>query len=426
MSTFNLGARTLKRFVLDENTYAYFKAKLTADLFKGEEKQLFEAVDKHFTSYQTLPKIDTLLTDFPFLAEVEAPEPSKYYVDHLTNRFAYDTINRGNLASQDILKVNKNDIDLALSELEKVIGAIRQQQYRARMLDLGLEGPKLVLGTYFNTLASTSPPAGFGWPYMDEMSGGCLPGDVVSFVGRPAMGKSWFMLFIALYNWTIRHLNVLFVSMEMNTLAIAQRCTAMYAGTNISQLKLAGYSSSTFEIFNSKLEQMKMEQSKFYVMDGNLAASASHIYGLAQQLGCNVVCIDGAYLVKHTNTRLDRYTRVAENVELFKQYGTELELPTFASWQFNRDALKKDKKAGQKAGLEDIGYSDAIGQVSSIVCGLMQEEGVETLNQRWIDVLKGRNGEIGKFAVNWLFDVMNFTQLEEEDQQEEKPALSYV
>jgi len=170
---------------------------------------------------------------------------------------------------------------------------------------------------------------------------------------------------------------------------------------------------------------MAQEKGHFYVVDGNLAASVEDIYLLASQLGAKLVLIDGAYLLKHKNTRLDRYTRVAENVELMKQASTGLEIATAASWQLNRDAAKNAKKTGQQAGLEDIGYSDAIGQISSVVLALMQEEGIETMMQRRIDVLKGRNGEVGQFSIWWDFMTMNFDQVQE-GSDEQPMALNYI
>jgi replicative DNA helicase len=164
-------------------------------------------------------------------------------------------------------------------------------------------------------------------------------------------------------------------------------------------------------VFVPKLIGMAKEPADMYVVDGNLAASVDDIYRLAAQLKVAAVYIDGAYLLRHKNARLDRFTKVAENTERMKQLTGDCGLPTFASWQFNREAAKKAKKGDEKVGLEDIGMSDAIAQCSSIVLGLFQEESVETMHQRQVDVLKGRNGEVGQFSINWLFDVMNFDEI---------------
>jgi replicative DNA helicase len=237
------------------------------------------------------------------------------------------------------------------------------------------------------------------------------------------------MLYIAIYNWLKGH-NVLFVSMEMTLLPLAQRIVAMYAHTNITQLKKPGYSNlpkgnSIYDKFKTGLSLMGKEKAKFYVVDGNLAASAEDVYVLADQLKCKLIYVDGAYLMRHKNSKLDRFTRAAENVELMKRYCTDMGAATFSSWQFNRDAVKGKKKTDPQGGLEDIGYTDAIGQISSIVLGLFQDDGVETMKQRVIRVLKGRNGEVGQFNVNWLFNVMDFSQVQTASE-ESKKQLEYL
>ena len=227
--------------------------------------------------------------------------------------------------------------------------------------------------------------------------------------------NTFFVLNGALFNWKEGR-NVLFVSMEMAPLPIAQRAAAMYAHTNLTQLKTGGYAtypigSSLYEKFGKALTQITHEKAKMYIVDGNLAASAEDVYTLADQLECSIVVIDGAYLLRHKNGRLDRFMRAAENTELIKRFSSDLDCCTFTSWQFSREAIKKGKNKNEQAGLEDIGYTDAIGQISSIVLGLFQEDGVETMKRRSIKVLKGRDGQVGQFEVNWDFVTMDFSQI---------------
>jgi hypothetical protein len=210
--------------------------------------------------------------------------------------------------------------------------------------------------------------------------------------------------------------NVLFVSMEMDILSITQRIGAMYAHTNITQLKQGQYSHwgkpSMYEKFVQGINGFSSEEGELYIVDGNLAASAEDVYLLADQLQCSEVVIDGAYLLRHANAKLDRYTRAAENAEIIKHASADLGMASYASWQFAKTAVKgKNKSKGEEAGLEDIGYTDVIPQVSTIVLGLFQDDGVETMLKRTVRVMKGRNGETGQFEINWLFDVMNFDQI---------------
>jgi hypothetical protein len=109
---------------------------------------------------------------------------------------------------------------------------------------------------------------------------------------------------------------------------------------------------------------------------------------------------------------------VAENCELLKEeIAGNLGIPVAASWQFSREAAKKmGSKKGGAVGLEDIGYTDAIGQISSIVLGLLEEDNVETMKKKTVTIMKGRSGESGEFKINWQFEpVLNFDHFVEQE-----------
>jgi hypothetical protein len=426
MSTFMLGAKAIKKLALEQNALAFFQAKFSPPMFKGEkELALLEFTRKHYDECHTLPTIQTLETKFPEIKEIDVPEPSIYYVKQMEKRFGYDLLSKATAESRDILKKDDEAVENAWKILRDAQNTWTQQKYRHKILDVNVDLPELLLTQYHgNLLGSDMAPAFFGWPYLDDL-GGIAPAEVVSFVGRPATGKSYKMLYCALHNWSKRHENVLFVSMEMGHLLIGQRVGAMYTNTPVKQLMAGGFSSQTFLMFAEKITDIKKEPAKFYVIDGNLAASVDDIYNLALLLKCRIVFIDGAYMLRHPNPRLDRYTKVAENIEWIKRVSSDNKFITFCSWQFAKTAVTKKKQKGAKEGLEDIGYSDAIGQISALVIGIMQEEGVETIMKRKLELLKGRNGEIGSWEINWNFMEMDFQQVDV-NTQKTSDELQYV
>jgi replicative DNA helicase len=429
-----LGAKALKSLAMAGDALGFYQAKLGPALFRGEQElAAFNFTQKHYDKFQALPTVQTLQAQFPELSELEVPEPPAYYVDQLETRFRYDTIDQITADARNLLKAKDGPQKLEQVEnlLHDGLHQIRMQRYRQKILDVGKEAPQMVLTAYHGNLHGDLSPAYFGWPYLDE-KGGILPGEVAGIVGRPATGKTYKNLFIALYNWRALKENTLFVSMEMGQLAIAQRLTSMYAHTNVSQLKVGGYSTKTFEMFIKGMKGMQEESAKFYVVDANLGGTVEDIYALAAILKCKRVIIDGGYLIKHRNPKFNRYDRVAENAESIKQFTATGNLVTIVSWQYARTAADKMKKKGgttAKAGLEDIAYSDAIGQSSAIVLGIMQEEGVETIVKRRIELLKGREGQVGGFEIHWDFNTMNFDQYglnAQDKQQAEKDELEYL
>ena len=405
-----LGLKVIKKLCEEQNALAWHKAKLSPPLFKPYEQPMYEWVVNHLKQFHALPQSETLQSQFPDLVPVDVPEPSKYYIALLEQQFFYDVLNKANVDSQTILKHTPHAHEQSVEVLRKAIRIITEQKYRLRIVDVGKEAAALVMQAYYQSNQSDYI-AMFGWPYLDTQSGGVMSGDVISFVGRPAVGKTWLTLWTALHNWTQRKMNVLYVSMEMMVLPIIQRITALYTHQNIGQLKMSGFSSGTLSKFAKGLKGLVLEEANLFVVDGNLTSNVEDLFALAEMLECRVIMIDGAYLLRHRNTRLDRFTRAAENVELIKRSCTDQECMAFCSWQFNREASKKQKKnKGEQGDLEDIGYSDAIGQISSIALSLFQEDSVETIKTRKVQVMKGRNGEVGQFSIAWDFINMTFQQ----------------
>lgn len=222
------------------------------------------------------------------------------------------------------------------------------------------------------------------------------------------------LLYNALHAWEHQARVPLIVSMEMGALSLTQRLAAMHTHINLTHLKTGQLETATQ--LKPMLHQLKKAKSKapFWVVDGALAVNVSQIRMLCMQLNPSAVYIDGAYLLRHENPKISRWEKVTDNAERIKaEIAEDLELPVTISYQFNRAATDKKTKGEAGGGLENIAYTDAIGQLSSVVLGMMQEESVETIKTREISVLKGRDGQVGKFRINWEFEhpnAMDFSQ----------------
>jgi replicative DNA helicase len=222
-------------------------------------------------------------------------------------------------------------------------------------------------------------------------------------------GKTFKLLYSMHHAWHTQKKRTMFVSMEMNPLALIQRVAAMHTHTGMNAIKGANLSSKKLKHVVSELQALGSEQEPCWIVDGNLSATVEDIWALAVQLEPDAIWIDGAYLLKHPNARINKFERIGENIELIKQrIATDMGIPVVCSYQFNRDATKLKKN--ESVGLEHVAGNDAIGQISSIVLGLFEEESVETIQRRVVKLLKGRSGEIGEFAINWDFKTMDFSQ----------------
>lgn len=232
-------------------------------------------------------------------------------------------------------------------------------------------------------------------------------------------GKTFMGLYTALTAWN-SSLTPLFVSMEMTKIAISQRIASMITRHNLTNLMKGTVSTKKMKEMMLILQKFKEKEQSFWLLDGNLTATVDDIVLKTQQLQPSCVWIDGAYLLRNPDQRLSRFERITHNAEALKQrLATELGVPVLASYQFNRNVGKPGKKKGKgptsKGTMDDVYGSDSLAQLSTIMVGLLEDETVETELQRRVAILKGRNGETGDFLINWNFEGMDFSEVNEEE-----------
>jgi len=140
------------------------------------------------------------------------------------------------------------------------------------------------------------------------------------------------------------------------------------------------------------------------------------LLAISRSLKPDVIYLDGAYLIQHENTRLDRFRKIDAIADQIKTVLCPL-APTLASWQYNKAAAKKKKDDPVTA--DDVYGSDVIFMVSSILLGIFQADTPETIHRKLIQIQKGRGGEKGEFETCWDFKHMDFSQYVDENEGKE-------
>jgi len=256
-----------------------------------------------------------------------------------------------------------------------------------------------------------------GVPYIDNQMMGLRKGDLMSLVARTRVGKSWWLLSIA-KNIFDQGKRVLFISMEMSREACEERLASLWSGIPYFFIRRGELptlpKNMEVEFFNTVT---KIEASgEIIIVDANLSVTAEDVLSLSIQHQPDVIIVDGAYLFQASRRKGSSWEMIIDSCNYLKSR-VAVKTPVIASWQFNREAVKKLKKKGQDGDpdLEDIAGSDAIGNISSVVLSMLvpTDQGLADSGMdeyRTIKIIKGRSGETGQFRINWLFNKMDFSE----------------
>jgi len=256
-----------------------------------------------------------------------------------------------------------------------------------------------------------------GFAGLDEMTAGAQPGEVVTWVARPNIGKSWSIIKSAVAAHRAGA-NVLLVSMEMPGVSMARRTIGYMAGMNPDYIKRGTVSHWGQELLHETIDAA-VAGAPFHFVSGNLTKSVPTVDALIQEYGPDVVYIDAQYLMQLAKGRGQM-----KQWELLAAVGTEVQQMALArnravhqSVQFNRS-----QKKGQEGDLANIGGTDVVGQISSIVVAISEGPAGHEETMRKYELIKNREGRKGSIYTNFLFEPIDFNEVPWDEEDDDAPA----
>lgn len=228
----------------------------------------------------------------------------------------------------------------------------------------------------------------FGYDVLDTATGGLQPGEYGLLVARTGVGKTLIVCKLAL-KWAREGKKVLIISCEMPARQIVARLDAMMARFNSRLLR----SKDNPALLRVKRREVEAELKEIKALGGDIifpksrSITTSKLRGLIADRRPDAVIVDGIYLLRSDDLvgASSDWQRLKAASNELKQICLEENLPIFGTSQL--------KRTGKEDGfsLEDIAYSDALGQDTDLVLVANKFAGVA--NQMTIELLKNRHGE---------------------------------
>ncbi len=389
----------------------FVKMGLVPQIFVGDERDAFVFIRNFVRKHGEVPSRETLREKgwkFP-----KVPEKPSWYLEQLENRFLHQSMKKAMHAAAENLKAK--DREAALEQLTKFVTGHQRYKYRHQLIDFGKQAPGIISDTYAQKILHGSDyGVPTGWPKLDKMLSGALPGDLIVLVGKTKAGKTYILLWTAHQAWKVHKKRVMFVSLEMGASPLLTRLAAIHAKIPVTALNHADLTTKAKTKLYKELAKANNDI-PFLVVDGNMTATVDDIVLLARQYKPDVVYVDGAYMLQPGDKFSKGYQAVIDTARgLKRDLASALGIPVFASYQFNKEALKKKK--GDDFGIQMVAGSQEIPWLATVLLGITEDDTVENQDRKKIEIMLGRNGESGDFWVNWVFDsfpYMDFSQIKE-------------
>lgn len=258
-------------------------------------------------------------------------------------------------AESRLFEISQRNLKREVVQIDPVLQRAIDQMRAAAERESGLSG----LPTGFNKL--------------DALTSGWQNSDLIIIAARPAMGKTAFVLSMAL-NIAKRDLPVAFFSLEMSNLQLVNRLISNSCEIPGEKIKSGSLNELEWSQLLNRLQQL--QGLPLYVDDTSglsMLELRTKARRLVREHNIKVIIIDYLQLMTAGVRMGSREQEVSTISRSLKQLAKELDIPVIALSQLNRkleDRGNKDKRPQ----LSDLRESGAIEQDADIVCFIHRPE----------------------------------------------------
>lgn len=226
---------------------------------------------------------------------------------------------------------------------------------------------------------SIFPGIPYGFPTLDQVTGGIRAGSLVVVGARTSAGKTQLTLNFA-DRWLTHHVPVGIFSMEMPLYQLNTRLVALRSGLDVSTLE--GF------IYDPE-QQMKIWKSAQWLRQSRLCYDQtpgltpdklrSRLYFMKERHGIKVAIVDFLTLMntdRKVNNSHEKFTFIIQELQCIAK---EINLPIVLIAQLNRDSVKDG--TSRLPNLSDIRESGAIEECADVAILLHRYDTIDPMNK---------------------------------------------
>ncbi len=416
----------LGALLIDRNALSEVSGRLRADCFYLEKhKELFEAI---LSLYEESMPVDIVtvsdvLTRRGTLEKVGDMD----YIAHLANSVVtttnvahYVSIIEDKALLRSLIENSGKIMDMgyegALEGLEVLNQAEKSVFDLAQGLNrTGLEAINSLLDKTFTQLEElcmnkgdlTGVPSGF--IDLDRKTSGFQNSDLILVAARPAMGKTSFVLNVAV-NAALRNFPVAIFSLEMSRTQLVNRILALESMVELEKMRTGRLETEDWKKIGYTLGPLA--KSPIYIDDNastNTMEMMSKLRKLKLEKGLGLVVIDYLQLMEGRKKSDNRQQEISEISRSLKIMAKELNVPIIALSQLSR---APEQRTDHRPILSDMRESGAIEQDADMVMFLYRDDyyNDETEKRNIVEVIiaKHRNGSTGTVELAWMPEFTKF------------------
>lgn len=370
---------------------------LTEKLSKGNNEKLIDNVKK---VWESIEKIAYDTKEF------------KHDLEKMKKRFAEKQISSVQSALNKQTDGNM-DISKAMADMQKTVQSIKSlNQTKAYDRKTLKEAVPIFREEYNAKMEDPNFDQGIkcGYSYLDSVTDGMRPGELILFGGESGAGKSMLLMNVAIQLWLQGNTldtedgqfgpgnNVLYFSLEMPFKPCLNRVLSRMSGNPSKLIRNAKLNQEEADKLKKALKFIKRYPYEFEIVDiprGATMESLELIYEDAKaHYDPKIIVIDYLGLMDYDGADMEDWLKLGKISEKIHEFARVHNCIVLSAVQLNR--AKGGKDTDDKIGLHRIGRSALIMQNANIAIQIETRANEKQYPDMYYHVIKNRDGELGK------------------------------
>ena len=325
------------------------------DFYSRANNRVYEAI-MSLDSKGLRPDIQTVVQELKLMGKLDEAGgasyvssltnviPSSANIDYYAQMVKNYSVKRALLSVASEIGVNvydesKEAVEI-LEDVQRTIFKLsdERQVFTSRKISEVLKETILILD---NVMKSKNPITGIltGFEKLDQMTSGFQREEFIVIGARPSVGKTALALNMASNMAFHQKIPTAFFSLEMSSIALAQRIISSEAMVQAQNLRSGFLSTGDYKKIVDVMSLLY--EGPFYIVDipnMDLLSLRTQARKLRTQQQVEIIFIDYLGLIAYENTKLQRFEQISNISRALKSLARELHIPIVVLCQLNRDA----------------------------------------------------------------------------------------
>ena len=405
----NIEVGLISKIESKENYLHVIDEGIQKDFFE-EHEEVYKAIASHYGRYSTVPERDTLAKAFPNFQFYEGDEPLQFFIDKLKEQYKKKLFKTELPKVAELLPTN---IDEAEKILQRLLTTSKSNIRTGSELDVHSNADSIIAEYERREAALGIDGYATSWDYLDNLTCGYHNGELIVWMGRAKMCKTWLLCWQASHIHKEYNVPTLIVTKEMGPKELVRRVHSIECKLPHRELRSGLLTPEHKEAYYNYLREKEKakdsgELATFEVKGFDLTDGSSGVSSIIPKVeryltNGGILFIDGMYLIPDDRGESDwrGIVNVATDLKILAQtYNIPVVVTTQQSMEDKSDVPR----------LENAAYGKYIVQYADAIIGIGRSDIDRQANRGNIYVLGQREGDIGNFSINMKFDPIDFSQ----------------